>query len=236
MIRRLRRGKVGKVAIERGDGPVVEALMDSGLTVYVVPPRQVKALRERYGSAGNKDDRFDAYLLADTLRSDGHRWRPLREDSDATKALRALCRSRKDLVEVRVGVVNQLRANLELAFPAESACSPGPTAQSRSASCVVSRPQRRRPGCRPSVWPAGCARSVTTVALAPTSCYSRLVAAAPGLTGSEGDARGQITCVLGDRRRGPQRADCRCRGPRSQICSRLTPISTSSRACQGRGR
>jgi transposase len=117
MIRRMKRGKVSGVAIERGDGPVVEALMDSDVAVYVVPPRQVKALRERYGSAGNKDDRFDAYLLADTLRSDGHRWRPLREESEATKALRALCRSRKDLVEVRVGVVNQLRANLELAFP-----------------------------------------------------------------------------------------------------------------------
>ena len=115
MTQRLKRSKASGVAIERGDGPVVEALMDSGLAVFVVPPRQVKALRERYGSAGNKDDRFDAYLLADTLRSDGHRWRPLREDSEATKALRALCRSRKDLVEVRVGVVNQLRANLELA-------------------------------------------------------------------------------------------------------------------------
>jgi transposase len=117
MIQRLKRAKASGVAIERGDGPVVEALMDSGVAVYVVPPRQVKALRERYGSAGNKDDRFDAYLLADTLRSDGHRWRPRREDSDATKPFRALCRSRKDLVEVRVGVVNQLRANLELAFP-----------------------------------------------------------------------------------------------------------------------
>ena len=62
MIQRLKRGKASGVAIERGDGPVVEALMDSGVAVYVVPPRQVKALRERYGSAGNKDDRFDAYL------------------------------------------------------------------------------------------------------------------------------------------------------------------------------
>ena len=56
MIRRMKRVKASGVAIERGDGPVVEALMDSGLAVYVVPPRQVKALRERYGSAGNKDD------------------------------------------------------------------------------------------------------------------------------------------------------------------------------------
>ena len=78
MVRRMKRAKVFGVAIERGDGPVVEAMMDAGLAVFVIPPRKVKALRERYGSAGNKDDRFDAYLLADALRSDGHRWRPLR--------------------------------------------------------------------------------------------------------------------------------------------------------------
>ena len=56
-------------------------------------------------------------MLADTLRTDGHRWKPLRPDTEPTRALRALCRSRKDLVETRVQVIGQLRANLELAFP-----------------------------------------------------------------------------------------------------------------------
>jgi transposase len=93
----------------------VEELL-AGLVVFVVPSRQIKGLRTRYGSAGNKDDRFDAYVLADTLRTDGHRWKPLRPDTEPTRALRALCRSRKDLVETRVQVIAQLRANLELAF------------------------------------------------------------------------------------------------------------------------
>jgi hypothetical protein len=35
--------------------------------VVVISPNQIKNLRGRYGSAGNKDDRFDAYVLADTL-------------------------------------------------------------------------------------------------------------------------------------------------------------------------
>src|SRR6266516_7582873 len=82
------------VAIERGDGPVVEELLSAGLAVFVVPSRQIKGLRTRYGPAGNKDDRFDAYVLADTLRTDGHRWKPLRPDTGPTRALRALCRSR----------------------------------------------------------------------------------------------------------------------------------------------
>ncbi len=94
MVRRFRAAGVQDVAIERGDGPVVEVLLDAGLSVFVVPSRQIKSLRSRYGSAGNKDDRLDAYVLADTLRTDGHRWRALREDSDDTRALRALCRAR----------------------------------------------------------------------------------------------------------------------------------------------
>jgi len=58
--RRLVRLGVPRVAIERPDGPVVEALLAAGLEVVVIPGRQVKALRGRYGTAGNKDDRFDA--------------------------------------------------------------------------------------------------------------------------------------------------------------------------------
>lgn len=38
-------------------------------------------LRSRYGSAGNTDDSFDAYVLADTLRTDRGRLRTLVADS-----------------------------------------------------------------------------------------------------------------------------------------------------------
>ena len=107
-----------EVAIERPDGPVVDALLGAGLTVVVISPNQVKNLRGRYGSAGNKDDRFDAYVLADTLRTDRARLRPLVPDTDATVALRRACRARKDLVNHRVAVANQLRAHLRNVLPA----------------------------------------------------------------------------------------------------------------------
>ena len=93
-MRRFRAAWVQDVAIERGDGPVVEVLLDAGLPVFVVPSRRIKSLRSRYGSAGNEGDQLEVYVLADTLRTDGHRWRALREDSDDTRALRALCRRR----------------------------------------------------------------------------------------------------------------------------------------------
>lgn len=105
------------VAIERPDGPVVEALLGAGLTVVVIASRQVKALRARHGLAGNKDDRADAYVLAEALRTDGHRLRPLCPDAPATVALRAAVRARKDLVGHRTALAQQLAAHLALAFP-----------------------------------------------------------------------------------------------------------------------
>src|ERR1700678_802040 len=100
----LNRAGAREVAIERPDGPVVDTLLDAGLPVVVISPNQLKNLRGRYGSAGNKDDRFDAFVLADTLRTDRARLRPLVPDSESTVALRALCRARKDLVAHRVRV------------------------------------------------------------------------------------------------------------------------------------
>jgi transposase len=107
-----------QAGIERGDGPVVDTLLEAGLTVFVIPPAQVKNLRSRYGSAGNKDDRFDAYVLADTVRTDARRLRPMERDSDQTAALRAAVRARRDLVGHRVAAANQLRAHLLTVFPA----------------------------------------------------------------------------------------------------------------------
>jgi transposase len=117
LVQRLARAGVAEVAIERGDGPLVDALLAAGMTVVVITPRQVKNLRSRYGSAGNKDDRFDAYVLADVLRTDRARLRPLIPDSPATVTLRQACRARQDLVRHRVAVGNQLRAHLLCVFP-----------------------------------------------------------------------------------------------------------------------
>ncbi len=114
----LHRHTVTGVGIERPDGPLVAGLLAAGLTVYVIPPAQVKSLRRRYGSAGHKDDRFDAYVLADTVRTDLRRLVALRPDTAATTTLRTLVRARIDLVTHRIAVANQLRAHLETALPA----------------------------------------------------------------------------------------------------------------------
>lgn len=106
-----------RIAIERPTGLLVDTLVEAGFVVVPLHPNAVKACRPRYSAAGGKDDKGDAYMLADILRTDGHRFRPLQPGSDASRALRAAVRTRDDLVAERVAVANQLRALLAGFWP-----------------------------------------------------------------------------------------------------------------------
>jgi transposase len=105
------------VAIERPSGLLVDTLTEAGFRVVPIHPNAVKASRPRYAAAASKTDLGDAFMLADLLRTDGHRFHALRPHSDETRALRALVRTRDDLVAERVGLANQLRSLLERFWP-----------------------------------------------------------------------------------------------------------------------
>ena len=116
LVRRLRRfGPAAHlpIAIERPSGLLVDTLVEAGFPVVPIHPNALKATRPRYAAAPGKSDPGDAYILADVLRTDGHRFRPLRAPSDHTRALRAAVRTRDALVTTRVQLANQLRSLLE---------------------------------------------------------------------------------------------------------------------------
>jgi len=109
------------IAIERPSGVLVDTLVEAGHPVVPIHPNVVKASRPRYRASGARDDNSDAYLLADLLRTDAHRFAPLRPQSDAIRALRTLVRGRDDLVVTRVQLANQLRATLDRFWPGAAA-------------------------------------------------------------------------------------------------------------------
>jgi transposase len=117
LCRRLKAAHVTAVAIERPSGLIVDALLEARFQVVPIHPNVVKATRPRYRSHGGKSDASDAYLLADLLRTDGHRFRPLAPECDDIRALRALVRGRDDLVATRVQLANQLRSVLDSFWP-----------------------------------------------------------------------------------------------------------------------
>ena len=110
-----------RIAIERPTGLVVDTLVEGKFAVVPIHPNVVKSSRSRYSAAQGKTDLGDAYLLADLLRTDGHRFRTLTPLSDETKALRGLVRVRDDLVGQRVATANQLRCLLEQFWPGAAA-------------------------------------------------------------------------------------------------------------------
>jgi len=109
------------IAIERPSGLLVDTLVEAGFTVVPIHPNVVQATRPRYRSHGGKSDASDAFLLADLLRTDGHRFHPLAPQTDQIRALRALVRGRDDLVATRVQLANQLRSLLESFWPGAAA-------------------------------------------------------------------------------------------------------------------
>ena len=105
------------LAIETSCGLVVDQLLQRGYPVYPVNPKAAKRYRERKVPSGTKTDRYDAWSLAEALRTDGHAWPALHLQDEATATLRLLCRDEIGLIEQRTAFVNQLQAALREYYP-----------------------------------------------------------------------------------------------------------------------
>src|SRR5207244_3331980 len=87
------------VAIERPDGRLVDRLLEAGHPVVPVKTNAIKAWREAEVLSGAKSDPGDAEVIADYLRQRRGRLRVLQPFSTETRALRAVVRTRAELVE-----------------------------------------------------------------------------------------------------------------------------------------
>ncbi|MDT4971705.1 MAG: hypothetical protein QOG22_1848 [Pseudonocardiales bacterium] len=196
LLRLLAQRGVGEVGIERPDGPVVDALVQAGCTVVVISPNQLKNLRGRYGSAGNKDDRFDAFVLADTLRTDRARLRPLTPDTPATTTLRATCRARKDLIAHRVAMANQLREHLKHVFPGAVGLFTALDSPVSLRFLTRFDTQEKADWLTPSRLGSWLRSAGYPGRADPAALHAHLTAAPHGLTGPHGDAHAHITRAL----------------------------------------
>lgn len=100
------------IAIEIPHGAIVECLADKGFHVFSINPKQLDRFRDRHSPAGCKDDKLDAYVLADSLRTDEHCFRKIEIlDSDII-ILRELIRIDSDLGENKNRITNRLRQQI----------------------------------------------------------------------------------------------------------------------------
>ena len=85
------------VGIETPRGALVDTLLEQGFCVFAVNPKQLDRFRDRFTAAGAKDDRRDAHVVADALRTDRRAFRAVRPDDPPIIQLRELCRIVEEL-------------------------------------------------------------------------------------------------------------------------------------------
>ncbi|MCH7764370.1 MAG: IS110 family transposase [Candidatus Marinimicrobia bacterium] len=105
------------ISIETPNSPLVDYLMDEGYTVYAINPKAVDRYRDRYRTSKAKDDFFDAMVLANILRTDRNRHRPIASGSDLLRELKILTQDRETFVQTQTKFTNQLRSCLKAYYP-----------------------------------------------------------------------------------------------------------------------
>ena len=112
------------VSIEVPRGALVEGLIERGFAVHSINPKQLDRFRDRHTVAGAKDDRRDAFVLADSLRTDMPLFRCLKLDDPEVLQLREFSRLHDDLTEEFRRLANRLRQQLHRYFPQVLTLSP----------------------------------------------------------------------------------------------------------------
>jgi transposase len=106
------------VAIETPRGALVATLLERGFVVFALNPKQLDRFRDRYTVAGAKDDRRDALVLADSLRTDPRAFRRVQLDDAVVMQLRELAHAEDDLKRDLGRLTNRLRDQIYRTAPA----------------------------------------------------------------------------------------------------------------------
>jgi len=106
------------VAIETPRGAVVDTLIERGFAVFAINPKQLDRFRDRFTVAGAKDDRRDALVLGNSLRTDPHAFQRVQVDDPLIVQLRELSRMAEDLQEDLTRLTNRLREQVYRIHPA----------------------------------------------------------------------------------------------------------------------
>lgn len=105
------------VAIEIKRGALVTELMERSCAVFFCNPKQSDRFRDRHSLSGKKDDRLDAFVLADAVLKDRKILRRIERSHPQLPVLRELVKQHHDLTTRAVALGHQLRAQFHRYFP-----------------------------------------------------------------------------------------------------------------------
>src|SRR5215475_1029965 len=104
-------------AIEKPHGRIVDFLLDHGVVVYPVNPKALDRARDRFRMSQSKSDAFDAYVLAEFLRTDHAHLRALEPNSAQAQELKLLTRDYHRLGRHKTRLINQIEVTLKEYYP-----------------------------------------------------------------------------------------------------------------------
>jgi transposase len=108
-----------KLCIESSRGSLINALREfKQIEIFPVNPAAMSYFRKSEAHGGGKSDPVDARLILKYLEQKQSIMEPLRQDTPETTELRELTRQRRELVEERVALANQIGALWKEYFPA----------------------------------------------------------------------------------------------------------------------
>ena len=100
------------VGIETPQGALVDTFLEYGFPMFAVNPKQVDRFRDRFTAGGAKDDRRDARVVADGLRTDRRAFRRIHADDPRVIQLREWSRIVEELQDQEQRLANRLREQL----------------------------------------------------------------------------------------------------------------------------
>lgn len=111
-------GRPVAICLEQSRGALIYALMKYDfLVLFPLAPARLAKYREAVTSSGAKDDPTDANLLWDYLVRHRDRLLPWKPDGPLTREIALLAEARRDAVNLRTMLSNQLTAVLKTYFP-----------------------------------------------------------------------------------------------------------------------
>lgn len=105
------------VAIETTHGSIVEAAMERGVAAFSINPKQLDRFRDRHTVGGAKSDKLDAFVLADSLRTDLRLYRRIELGDPVLIELREMVRAREALVADGIAIGSRLREQVHRYYP-----------------------------------------------------------------------------------------------------------------------
>jgi transposase len=106
-----------RIAIETKDSLIVDFFLEMGYSLNFLNPKQTDRFRDRHRMSSAKSDGFDAFVLADAVRTDPHLFNALSPLDEKSLALRVLTRTRESIVQRKVAISNELTSALKRYFP-----------------------------------------------------------------------------------------------------------------------